>query len=150
LRVDERATEGWFGDDRVACPYLILNVVFHVERDEDTFTWERAKGSAEEYQKVLTIDDPERYEDWICNHWDLAKGYDGYGRAWTHQDRPWQYIEKFNVFWFREWLADCTVTRAIIAELQCFKEHGRLPSVYRSVEEGIILTHLETLQRYWD
>ena len=150
LRVDERATEGWFGDDRVACPYLILNVVFHVERDEDTFTWERAKGSAEEYQKVLTIDDPERYEDWICNHWDLAKGYDGYGRAWTHQDRPWQYIEKFNVFWFREWLADCTVTRAIIAELQCFKENGCLPSVYRSVEEGIILTHLETLQRYWD
>ena len=150
LRVDKRATEGWFGDDKVACPYLILNVVFHVEKDEDTFIWERAKGMAEEYQKVLTIDDPERYEDWICNHWDLAKGYDGYGRAWTHQDRPWQYIEKFDVFWFREWLADCTVTRAIIAELQYFKEHGCLPSVYRSVEEGIILTHLESLQRYWD
>jgi hypothetical protein len=150
LRVDERATEGWFGEDKVPCPYLILNVVFKVEKDEDTFTWERAKGSSEEYRKVLTIDDPERYEDWICNHWDLAKGYDGYGRAWTHQDRPWQYIEKFDCFWFREWIADCTVTRAIIAELQYFKQNGELPSVYRSVEEGIILTHLETLQRYWD
>jgi hypothetical protein len=150
LRVDCRETEGWFGEDKVACPFIILNLVFHVEKDEDTFTWERAKGSAEEYQKVLTIDDPERYESWICDLWDLEKGYDGYGRAWTHQDRPWQYIEKFNVFWFREWLADCTVTRAIIAELQYFKDHGELPSVYRSVEEGIILTHLESLQRYWD
>jgi hypothetical protein len=150
LRVDYRETEGWFGEDKVPCPYLILNVVFHVEKDEDTFTWERAKGSAEEYHKVLTIDDPERYENWICNHWDLEKGYDGYGRAWTHQDPPWQYIEKFDSFWFREWLSDCTVTRAIIAELQYFKDHGELPSVYRSVEEGIILTHLESLQRYWD
>jgi hypothetical protein len=150
LRVDSRETEGWFDGGKIACPYLILNVVFRVEKDEDTFIWERAKGMAEEYQQVLTIDDPERYEDWICNHWDLTKGYDGYGRSWTHQDRPWQYIEKFDCFHFREWIADSTVTRAIISELQHFKEHGELPSVYRSVEEGIILTHLESLQRYWD
>ena len=151
LRVDERATEGWFGEDRVACPFIILNVVFHVEKDEDTYTWERAKGMAEEYQKVLTIDDPERYENWICNQCGFDQFmYDGYSRAWTHQDRPWQYIEKFDCFWFREWIADCTVTRAIISELQHFKDHGCLPSVYRSVEEGIILTHLESLQRYWD
>jgi hypothetical protein len=150
LRVDSRETEGWFDGGKIACPYLILNVVFRVEKDEDTFIWERAKGMAEEYQKVLTIDDPERYEDWICNHWDLTKGYDGYGRAWAHQDPPWQYIEKFDVFHFREWIADSTVTRAIISELQHFKDHGELPSVYRSVEEGIILTHLESLQRYWD
>ena len=48
LRVDYRETEGWFGEEKVPCPYLILNVVFHVEKDEDTFTWERAKGSSEE------------------------------------------------------------------------------------------------------
>ena len=150
LRVDERETEGWFGEEKVPCPYLILNVVFKVEKDEDTYTWERAKGSSEEYQTVLTVDDPGRYEDWICNHWDLAKGYDGYGRAWTHQDSPWQYIEKFDCFWFREWIADCGPTRAIIQELEFYQDNGRLPSVYRSVEEGIILTHLETLQRYWD
>ena len=151
LRVDERETEGWFGEDKVACPFIILNIVFKVEKDEDTYLWERAKGMAEEYQEVLTIDDPERYENWICNQCGFNQfKYDGYGRAWTHQDRPWQYIEKFNCFHFREWIADSTVTRAIISELQHFKDHGELPSVYRSVEEGIILTHLESLQRYWD
>ena len=150
LRVDYRETEGWFEGCTKSCPFAILNVVFKVEKDEDTFTWERAKGMAEEYQRSLTIDDPEKYEDWIYNHWDLTKGYDGYGKAWVHADPPWQYIEKFDSFHFREWIADCTVTRAIIAELQHFKDHGCLPSVYRSVEEGIILTHLSVLQQYWD
>jgi hypothetical protein len=106
---------------------------------------------AEEYQKVLTIDDPACYEAFTTD-WDLncKTTYPGYSRAWTHQDTPWRYLPKFDSFWFREWIADCTVTRAIISELQFFKDHGKLPSVYRSVEEGIILTHLETLQRYWD
>jgi hypothetical protein len=150
LRVDYRESEGYFIDGK-PCPYLILNVVFHVERDEDTFLWERAKGMAEEYQKVLTIDDPECYEAFIMD-WDLncRTTYPGYSRSWTHQDPPWRYLPKFDSFHFREWIADCTVTRAIIAELQYFKEHGKLPSVYRSVEGGIILTHMEVLQRYWD
>jgi hypothetical protein len=150
LRVDSCETEGWFCAGKVACPYLVVNCCFKVEKDEDTFIWERAKGESEEYAKVLTVDDPERYEDWIANHWDLSKGYDGYGRAWIHKDHPWQYLEKFDTFWFRSWIADCSVTRAIISELQHFKKYGVLPSVYRSVEEGIILQHLETLQRYWD
>jgi hypothetical protein len=150
LRVDSRESEGYFIDGK-PCPYLILNVVFKVEKDEDTFIWERAKGMAEEYQKVLTIDNPECYEAFIMD-WDLncKTTYPGYSRAWTHQDPPWRYLPKFDSFWFREWLADCGPTRAIIKELEHYKEHGKLPSVYRSVEEGIILTHLETLQRYWD
>ena len=150
LRVDYRETENWFSDRKVSCPFIILNVVFHVKKDEDTFIWERAKGMAEEYQKTLTIDDPEKYNHWIENEWDLHDSYPGFGRAWVHQDPPWRYLPKFDSFWFREWIADCNVTRAIIAELQYFKYNGCLPSVYRSVEEGIILTHLETLQRYWD
>jgi hypothetical protein len=149
LRVDSRESKGYFIDGK-PCPYLILNVVFKVEKDEDTYTWERAKGMAEEYLKNLTIDDPEKYENWIEHEWDLHESYPGYGRAWVHQDPPWRYLPKFDSFHFREWLSDCGPTRAIIAELQHFKEHGKLPSVYRSVEEGIILTHLETLQRYWD
>jgi hypothetical protein len=151
LRVDSCETEGWFCAGKVACPYLVVNCCFKVDKDEDTFIWERAKGESEEYQKVLTIDDPERYLEFIMN-WDLncRTTYPGYGRAWTHRDQTWQYIEKFDTFWFREWVADCSVTRAIIAELQHFKKYGVLPSVYRSVEEGIILLHLNTLQDYWD
>jgi hypothetical protein len=153
LRVDYRETEGWFEGGTRSCPYAICNVVFRCDRSQEVhedFTWQQAKAWSEEYTQKLTIDDPERYEDWLLNHWDLNKGYDGYGKAWVHGEPPWQYIEKFDVFHFREWIADSTVTRAIIAELQHYKDHGRLPSVYRTVESSIILSHLRTLHEYWD
>jgi hypothetical protein len=152
LRVDYRNTEGWFDGGKTCCPFIIVNCVFKCSRTEEDYdyTWNQAKAWSEEYSQKLTIDDPKRYEDWIVNHWDLSKGYDGYGKAWTHEDAPWRYLEKFDCFWFREWIADCGPTRAIIAELQHFKDYGKLPSVYRSVEEGIILMHLRTLHSYWD
>ncbi len=153
LRVDYRNTEGWFDGGTRPCPYLIVNVVFRCERSEDLhedFTWNQAKAWSEEYVQKLTVDDPKRYEEWLLKYWDLQKGYDGHGRAWIHEDTPWRYIEKFDIFWFREWIADSTVTRAIIAELQYYKDHGSLPSVYRTVESSIILSHLRTLHEYWD
>ena len=133
-------------------PFLIVNCCFTVEPDsEDGFLWAQAKGDSEEYRQLLTIDDPVSHEMFISN-WDLnvKSKYPGYGRTWTHQDQIWQYIKKFNVFWFREWISDCPVTRAIIADLTYYKEHGKLPTVYRSVDEGIILKHLRTLHSYWD
>ena len=133
-------------------PFLVVNCCFTVEPDsEDGFLWAQAKGDSEGYRQLLTIDDPVSYEMFISN-WDLnvKSRYPGYGRTWTHQDQIWQYIEKFNVFWFREWISDCPVTRAIIADLTYYKEHGKLPTVYRSVDEGIILKHMRTLHSYWD
>ena len=131
-------------------PFLVVNCCFTVEPDaEDGFLWAQAKGDSEEYRQVLTIDDPEKYEASLLT-WDFSMRYPGYGRAWTHQDPVWEYIEKFNTCWFREWVADCPVTRAIVADLAYYKEHGKLPTVYRSVDEGIILKHLRTLQSYWD
>ena len=144
LRVDERKGE--------VVPYLIVNCCFTVEPDaNDGYLWAQAKGDSEEYRQVLTIDDPEKYESHIMN-WDFTfrEKYPGYGRAWTHQDPVWQYIEKFNTCWFREWIADCPVTRAVIADLEFYKENNKLPTVYRTIDEGIILQHLRTLQRYWD
>jgi hypothetical protein len=141
LRVDERGTE---------VPYLIVNCCFTVEPEaHDGYLWAQAKGDSEDYRQVLTIDDPEKYEESLLN-WDYTARYSGYGRAWTHQDPVWQYIKKFNTCWFREWIADCPVTRAIIADLEYYKEHGKLPTIYRTIDEGIILQHLRTLQRYWD
>ena len=143
LRVDEKGTE---------VPYLIVNCCFKVEPEaHDGHLWAQAKGDSEEYRQVLTIDDPEKYESHIMN-WDftLREKYPGYGRAWTHHDPAWQYIEKFDTFWFREWIADCKVTRAIIQELEFYQDNGRTPSVYRTIDEGIILQHLRTLQNYWD
>lgn len=147
LRLDERVTpQGnvWIED----VPYLILNSTFRVT-DEHLF--QRTQAEAEEYSSVLTIDDPKRYEEFISN-WDLnfSSTYDGYSRAWVRNDAPFVYLEKFQTFWFRQWIADSLVTRAIIHELQHFKEHGRLPSVYRHAEEYIIMSHFHCLDRLWD
>jgi hypothetical protein len=153
LRVDYRKSES--PEPWPDVPYAIVNCVFKCERANDygeDFAWHQAKGDSEEYRQVLTIDDPKRYEKWIMSPegWSLSSKYDGYGRAWTHHDMLWQYIEKFDVFWFREWIADCAVTRAVISELEYYKEHGKLPTVYRSVDSCIILSHLRTLHGYWD
>lgn len=154
LRTDYRVTSGWFNSEPRDCPYIVINCCFKIADDENEGNWSsgRAKAEAEEYRQVLTIDDPKRYEAWLMdpNGWNFSSKYDGYGRAWTHQDCPWRYIEKFDTFWFREWIADCAPTRAIISELEYYKEHGRLPSVYRTLESEIILSHLRALQSYWD
>ena len=145
LRVDERKGE--------TVPYLIVNCVFKCARDPENydFIWHQAKGDSEEYKKVLTIDDPEKYEKWIDNQCGFDQfRYSGYGRAWTHQEQVLRYIEKFDVFWLREWVADCPVTRAIISDLEHYKTHGVLPTVYRGIDEGIILNHLRVLHQYWD
>jgi hypothetical protein len=152
LRVDFRNTESPKPWPNVK--YLIINCVFKCNRVDDPgedFAWWTAKGESEEFTKVLTIDDPEHYENWICNQWGLNQFRYKYGRAWIHNDPPWRYIEKFDVFWFRSWSSDSPVTRAIIHELEFFKEHGRLPSVYRAVDSCIVMNHLRTLgETYWD
>jgi hypothetical protein len=155
LRVDARETEGWFEGGTRPCPYLIVNCVFKCARSDDLhedFAWSQAKAWSEEYVQRLTIDDPKRYEAWLMSPegWSLSSKYDGYGREWVHGEPPWKYIPKFDCFHFREWIADCGPTRAIIAELEYYKEHGHLPSVYRTVESSIILSHLRTLHEYWD
>lgn len=147
LRTDYRVTpEGnmWTQD----VPYCIVNATFRITDDEHL--WERTKVESEEYRQVLTIKSPEDYEEALKN-WDLTfkNGYD-YGRAWTHNESPFVYLEKWDTFWFREWVADSTVTRAIIAELEHFREHGKLPSVYRHAEEYIVISHFHALERYWD
>lgn len=149
LRTDYRSTEGWFegGGD---CPYIICNIVFKIDRDEN-LTWERAKAASEDYKRVLTIDDPERYGAWLTRSgWNFKGKYDGYNKSWIHNDPPWRYIEKFNVFWLREVVADCSVTRSILSELYSHYTEGKLPSVYRTFEPEVVLKHLECLSSYWD
>jgi hypothetical protein len=142
LRVDERKGE--------VVPFLVVNCCFRVDPDANGGSlWAQAKGDSEDYRQVITIDDPEKYEASLLN-WDYSQRYPGYGRAWTHQDPAWEYIEKFNTCHFREWVADCSVTRAIISDLEHYKNHGMLPTVYRTLDEAIILQHLRTLQSYWD
>ena len=150
LKVIERVTpEGNLWEQDV--PYLVVNACIKIEDDEHLF--ERTKAECEDYRSVLTIDDPERYEAHLMGTagFDALFRYDGFGRAWTHNEEgPFHYIEKFNTFQFREWIADSPVTRAILSELEHYKQHGKLPSVYRHAEEYIIMSHFHCLDRYWD
>ena len=130
-------------------PYLVINCTFKI--DPDTSLWQMAKGESEEYAQRLTIDDPEKYEQWIETQCGFDQfRYPGYGRAWVPQDVPWRYLDKFDTFWFREWVADCGVTRAAIAELEHYKEHGTLASVHRSTNEYTVLRYLRCLESFWD
>lgn len=148
LRVNEGVTpEGnlWYA----SVPYLIVNACFKIEDDEHLLI--RTKADAEDYREVTTIDDIPRYLKHIEEDDFLTSPrYDGFGRAWTYQDPPFYYLEKFNTFWFRQWIADSCVTRAILSELQYYKEHSKLPSVYRHAEEYVIVSHFQCLDRYWD
>jgi len=130
-------------------PFLEINATFKVEDDEDLFECIRAE--SEGYRSVLTIDNPEKYEKWLLGAgWDFKTKYDGYGRAIAFNDPIFVYLEKFSTFHFRETVADSSVTRSILAELQYYKDHGKLPSVYRHAKECIIMSHFASLDRYWD
>lgn len=147
LRTDYRITpEGNLWEQEV--PFIAINACFRITDDECLL--ERTKADASEYQKVLTIRSPEDYEAALAN-WDLTfkNGYE-FGRAWTTQDPVFVYLEKFNTFAYREYVADCSVTRAIISELEYFKQHGKLPSVYRHAEEYVVISLFHMLDRLWD
>jgi hypothetical protein len=155
LRVDVRETEGWFNGGTRPCPYLIVNVVFKCDRSEDLhedFAWNQAKAWSEKYRQVTTLDDPKAYEEWLTSPrgWDFSSKYPGWGKEWTYGEPTWRYIPKFDVFWFREWIADCHLTRTILEDLAYYRDTGHLRDVYRTVESSIILSHLRTLHEYWD
>jgi hypothetical protein len=128
-------------------PFLTVNATFRITDDEHFL--ERTKADSENYRQTLTVDDPERLESFLLSEdWDSR--YDGYGRAWTHNDPLFVYLEKFNTFWFRQFVADSLVTQSIIQELEFYQDNGRFPSVYRHAEEYIIISHFACLDRYWD
>jgi hypothetical protein len=149
LRVDERVTPkgNLFSED---VPFLCVNATFRITEDEPLF--ERTKAETREFSRVLTVDDPERYWNWLVrpDGWNFSSKYEGYGRAWIHNDAVFNYLEKFQTFHFREFVADSTVTRSIITELEFFKHNGRLPSVYRHAEEYVVISHFHCLDRMWD
>lgn len=147
LRTDYRFTpQGNLWEQDV--PFIICNATFRITDDENFL--ERTKADASEYRQVLTITSPGDYEAALAN-WNLTfeRGYE-FGRAWMPQDPPFHYIEKFDTFWFRGWCADSSVTRAIVAELEYFKQHGKLPSVYRHAEEYVVISLFHLLDRLWD
>ena len=136
-----------------AVPYLIVNATWRVEPggDDDEGTHGIFLSATEDYQKVLTVDDPKQWDEYLAgnNGLDLFK-YPGLEKRYTLNDQKWRYIKKFDTFWLREWIVDSPVTRAILKELEVYKRTGKLESVYRATDSHILYNHFETLQRYWD
>jgi len=152
LRIDRRkSSNDSYGGE---LSYFIVNATWKITQDDaegDSYLFDMAKAEAEEYGKVLTIESPEDYQKWLLN-WDFNfdKSYPGYKHCWTHRDCPWYYIEKFNTFHFREWIADSVVTQALLNEIVYYKATGEMLSKYRTIPGQIILEHFQTLGRYWD
>lgn len=153
LRTDYKTSQCPIYDD---VNYIIVNSTFKIEDNDNLH--KMARSDSEQWKKTLTIDDPEKFDQW-CDYTytqdnidDSLNGptYPGYSRSWIINDPPWQYIEKFNTFHFREWIADSSVTRAILNEILYYKDHGTFPNRYRSTDDWILLKHFMTLGSYWD
>jgi len=136
-----------------AVPFLICNITWRVEPggDDDEGTHGMFLSATKEYHKVLTVDNPEQWEEYLadCNGFGLFQ-YSGLDRRYTLNDKKWRYLEKFETFWLREWIVDSPVTRAILKELEVFQKTGKLPSVYRSTDSHIIYSYLSILNQLWD
>lgn len=135
-------------------PYTILNCTFRIDREKDYHNamFSLAKSKSERYNFSLTVDDPEKYENWIAENSlrYFRKDYEGHSKAWTFQEPLWQYIEKFDTFHVYEYISNTSVTQSIISELKHYIEHGDFPTTYRGLPDFIALRHLETLVNYWD
>lgn len=120
-------------------PFLIVNCVFRFPEGEDKHHLEvKAKGLASEtyWTPVNTSE-----EKLLEGKWSWA---------WTFNDPVWKYIPKFDVFWFREYVADCSVTQAALGELFYFQANKKFPSIYRPLDAGVALRHIQTLGMYGD
>jgi len=137
-----------------AVPYIIANICWRVEPggDDDIYTHKMFLNAAERYSEVQTIDDPCKFEKFIEseNGFDIFKTYPGIEKRSIFSDPKWHYLEKFDTFRLNEYVCDCTVTRAVLKELEVFRKTGELESVYRGVDSHIIYRHLDTLNKYWD
>lgn len=129
-------------------PYIVMNATWKVDKEKDSSLWQQYFDAAQEYSKVLAIDDKDKYEKHIFSEW--MTPYLGHYWATTMQNEKWQYLEKFDTFWKREWLADCQVVRAALYELQHIATMGEPIDTYRCTTDHLIFLHLDTLDSYWD
>jgi len=148
-------------------PYLIVNCVF---RCDPGYYRDKAMGRAQEYKQVIVTGSPEEeerdFQATLEEHMIARESDEGINalagwvdyinrqppkpKVWTYDDPLWHHREKFDVFHFREWVADCSVVRAALQELRLYQTEGSVKSIYRTTDEEIVLKHLETIQSYWD
>lgn len=151
---------------------MIVNATFRIDRSFKDggegndypwgeHLWGMAYAASQDYREIVVTDNPAKEEEWYMNRIldfdkyisELYPGrvtYPGRVKMYQSQEPAWRYLEKFDTFWFREWVSFCSVTEALVSELKHFQVTGQLPSVYRGVTQSVVLRHLETLHNYWD
>jgi len=68
--------------------------------------------------------------------------------GWAYNDNYLNYIEKFDVFWFRDYVEDNAVTRGALQLLQGLKEQKDNPS--RFVSFSTLSRSISALHTFWD
>jgi hypothetical protein len=148
--------------------WLRVNLVFRVTDDHDILA---CKARSEEWSKttIYEVEDPEQ----IHNHFlhtqhkfekipgsDLSKlisfstdpEYDISDRkrsGWAFNSfYVLQYIDKFDVFVYRDYVEDNSVTRAALSMLEDLKETGT--STSRFVPFSTLTRCIDTLNNFWD
>ena len=138
----------------VGVPFLRVNCVFQCE---DEYFQSKAMGSTLNYHQVVVTGSPE--EEWkemdrlfeeeksFIDHLNSMPTRD---KVWTYNDAHLIHIPKFDVFWLREWVADCPVVKAALEDLFEYQTTGKFSVPYRSADEEIVLKLLKTLSDFWD
>ena len=120
-------------------PWLLVNCVFKVEDSDKRNPYKHlAISQADEYAINMAAESRELLERGKVK------------KMWVFAEPEWKYLAKFDVFWFRQWVTDCSITRSCLQELRYFEQHGYFPSFYRHATEGVFLRHLRCLGSYWD
>ena len=129
-------------------PYLICNMTFKVDKDADSFTWDRYIRESGYYCKMMVVESEKEYDKYLNGEIDNTEGN---MRIKSVVKEPlFEYLEKFQTFHYRGYVADCTVTNAVLDELRYYNELGRFPSTYRHNDGSIFLRHIKTLDEFWD
>ena len=131
----------------VDIPYIICNITFKLDKDDDPYMWDLYMLQTQEFSRVLTIGNPEEYSKYLDGE---IKEFSGTEIKWALKDPLFSYKEKFKTFHFRDYVADCSITRAVLDEIRYYTELNRFPSTYRHKNESVFLRHLKTLSEFWD
>jgi len=138
----------------VGVPFVVVNCVFTCE---DGYFHSKAMGNTVDYHQVLVSGSPEeeakimdRLFEQEGSFIDRINSMPPRNKVWTYNDPYLTHIPKFDVFWLREWVADCPVTKAILEDLFEYQTTGKFSVPYRSADEEIVLKMLRTLSLFWD
>lgn len=108
------------------------------------------KELADRYLKDVEIrKDDDDADDWVPYHKDGLNRDEIFIKGWEHQFPHLIYIEKFDVFQFRDYIQDNPVTRGIITYIDNLKD--RIVYGNKYIEPySVFYACLNNLQYWWD